>query len=92
MVTKLMWHVQVVDFGKLSFVEQIRTVHDAAVLAGISGSDLINAIFLPSRGILVELDPANRGAQVRFHTSRGFDHRQAWAVAGVVAPTRTTGL
>ena len=56
--------MQVVDFGKLSFKEQIRTVYDAAVLAGISGSDLINAIFLPSRGVLVEIDPANRGAQV----------------------------
>ena len=53
-----------VDFGKLSFQEQVRTVHDAAVLAGISGSDLINAIFLPSRGVLVEIDPSNRGAQV----------------------------
>ena len=70
MVTMLTWHMQVVDFGKLSFVEQIRTVHDAAVLTGISGSDLINAIFLPSRGILVELDPANRGAQVHLHSSR----------------------
>ena len=53
-----------VDFGQLSFAEQIRTVHDAAVLAGVSGSDLINAAFLPPRGVLVEMDPQNRGAQV----------------------------
>ena len=55
---------QVVEFGKLSFADQIRTVHDAAVLAGISGSDLINAIFLPRQGVLVEMNPLNRGAQV----------------------------
>ena len=52
------------DLGALSFAEQIKTVHDAAVLAGISGSDLINGIFLPSQGAVVEIDPANRGAQV----------------------------
>ena len=55
---------QVVNLGALTFVEQIRAVHDAAVLTGISGSDLVNGIFLPSRGVLVEVDPQNRGAQV----------------------------
>ena len=62
--TESLMSLQVVEFGKLSFADQIRTVHDAAVLAGISGSDLINAIFLPRQGVLVEMNPLNRGAQV----------------------------
>ena len=56
--------VQIVNFGEISFEEQLKAVHDAAVLTGIHGSDLLNAIFLPSRGALVEIAPQNRGAQV----------------------------
>ena len=56
--------MQIVNFGEISFEEQLKAVHDAAVLTGIHGSDLLNAIFLPSRGALVEIAPQNRGAQV----------------------------
>ena len=56
--------LQIVNFGEIPFADQLKAVHDAAVLTGIHGSDLLNAIFLPSRGALVEIAPQNRGSQV----------------------------
>ncbi|KAK9794067.1 hypothetical protein WJX73_004083 [Symbiochloris irregularis] len=58
------FEVQVVDFGKLSFANQLQAVSNATILAGISGSDLINAVFLPRGAGLVEILPQVRGHQV----------------------------
>ena len=55
---------QVMDFGKHSFQEQLEAVRGASALVGISGSDLVNGIFLPSHGAVVEILPSNRGHQV----------------------------
>lgn len=60
---------QIVDFGSLSFADQLQAVQGAAALVGVSGSDLINGIFLPLTGVLVEILPANRGHQVSFNIS-----------------------
>ena len=55
--------MQVLDFSKLSFAEQVRAVHDAAVLAGISSSELVSSIFLPAKGVLLEISLQPRSAQ-----------------------------
>ena len=57
--------VQVVDFGELSFAEQLQAVSNATLLAGISGSDLMNAVFLPRGAGMVEILPQVRGHQVQ---------------------------
>ena len=56
--------MQIVDFGASTFEEQLRSVHGAAGLVGVSGSDLINGIFLPRQGAVLEILPTNRGHQV----------------------------
>ena len=56
--------VEVVTFGQLPFKQQIATVADAAGLVGLSGSDLVNAMFMPDGAALVEVFPLNRGAPI----------------------------
>lgn len=56
--------MQIVQLGKLSFREQLLVVQGASVLVGVSGSDLVNGIFLPKQGALVEILPMNRGHPV----------------------------
>ena len=48
----------VVAFGNLSFAEQVLTAGQADVLVGITGSDLINLMFLPQFGSVVEIFPS----------------------------------
>lgn len=55
---------QIVDFGALGFHAQLQAVHGAAALVGVSGSDLVNGIFLPRKGAVVEISPASRGHAV----------------------------
>ena len=47
------------------FPEMLAAVHDAAVLAGISAPELVNGLFLPPAGILLEISPQMKGAQVQ---------------------------
>ena len=48
----------VVCFGELSFADQVRAAAHADVLVGVTGSDLINLMFLPQYGSIVEVFPA----------------------------------
>ena len=51
------------DFSKLSFVEWVEDIHDAAVLVG-AGSELIRSIFQATKGVLVESALQTQEAQV----------------------------
>ena len=55
---------QVVTFGDLSFEDQVRLTASADVLVGITGSDLVNMMFLPLSGSLVEIFPSLDHEQV----------------------------
>ena len=48
----------VVSFGELAFADQVRAAARADVLVGVTGSDLINLMFLPRYGSVVEVFPA----------------------------------
>lgn len=50
--------VEVVSMGELSFPMQVSTVSSADVLVGITGSDLVNLMFLPSKGSIIEIFPS----------------------------------
>ena len=50
--------VKVVTFGELEFHQQVQTVAGADVLVGITGSDLVNLMFLPLTGSVVEIFPS----------------------------------
>ena len=55
---------QVVTFGDLGFEDQVRLTASADVLVGITGSDLVNMMFLPLSGSLVEIFPSLDHEQV----------------------------
>ena len=50
--------VKVITFGELEFHQQVQTVAAADVLVGITGSDLVNLMFLPLTGSIVEIFPS----------------------------------
>ena len=58
------FNATVVTFGDLSFADQLNAVSDAAVLVGVTGSDLVNLVFLPSNAAVVEVFPVVQGQQV----------------------------
>lgn len=53
-----------VVFGDLSFADQLHVVSDAIVLVGVTGSDLVNLVFLPLSAAVVEVFPVVNGHQV----------------------------
>ena len=53
-----------VSFGDLTFTQQLQAVSNAAVLVGVTGSDLINLVCLPITGSIVEIFPVAQGKQV----------------------------
>ena len=53
-----------VTFGELSFADQLKIVSDAAVLVGVTGSDLVSLVFLPVNAAVVEIFPVAAGHQV----------------------------
>lgn len=55
---------EAVTFGDLSFSDQMKVVSDAAVLVGVTGSDLVSLIFLPTDAVIVEIFPVAHGEQV----------------------------
>lgn len=55
--------VDVVTLGSLSFVEQVELVSAADVLVGITGSDLVNLMFLPKTGSIVEVFLMHQGEE-----------------------------
>ena len=58
------YNASTVTFGNLTFNQQLEAVSDAAVLVGITGSDLMNLVFLPISGSIVEIFPVAQGRQV----------------------------
>lgn len=50
--------VKVVSFGKLDFPQQVQAAATADVLVGVTGSDLVNLIFLPPTGAVIEIFPS----------------------------------
>lgn len=58
------FNATMVTFGDLSFADQLHAVSDAAVLVGVTGSDLVNLVFLPSNAAVVEVFPVVKGQQV----------------------------
>ena len=58
------FNASLVTFGDLTFTQQLQAVSDAAVLVGVTGSDLINLVFLPITGSIVEIFPVAQGKQV----------------------------
>ena len=58
------FNASLVVFGDLTFTQQLHAVSDAAVLVGVTGSDLINLVFLPFTGSIVEIFPVAQGNQV----------------------------
>ena len=55
---------ELVTFGDLSFADQLKIISDAAVLVGVTGSDLVSLIFLPINAVIVEIFPVAQGEQV----------------------------
>jgi len=51
------WKFSVLEAGRLSFKEQVDGVRHASVLLGMHGANLINSMFAPARGHLIELFP-----------------------------------
>ena len=52
---------EVVTLGDLPFNDQVKLVGSADVLVGITGSDLVNLMFLPAEGSIVEIFPTLGG-------------------------------
>ena len=50
--------VEVVSLGELPFPQQVSTISAADVLVGITGSDLVNLMFLPPQGSVIEIFPS----------------------------------
>ena len=63
-LTKFGFNAELVVFGDLSFQDQLQIISDAAVLVGVTGSDLISLIFLPTNAAVVEVFPMAQGEQV----------------------------
>lgn len=58
------FNVSTITFGELTFKQQLLAVSNAAVLVGVTGSDLMNLVFLPISGSIVEIFPVAQGQQV----------------------------
>ena len=58
------FNASAVTFGELSFPDQLRAVSEAAVLVGVTGSDLVNLVFLPLNAVIIEVFPIVQGEQV----------------------------
>ena len=63
-LSDLGFDAELITFGELSFADQLRVVSDAAVLVGVTGSDLVSLIFLPTNAAIVEIFPVAQGQQV----------------------------
>ena len=55
---------ELVTFGDLSFADQLKIISDAAVLVGVTGSDLVSLVFLPTNAAIIEIFPVAQGEQV----------------------------
>ncbi|XP_022243533.1 EGF domain-specific O-linked N-acetylglucosamine transferase-like [Limulus polyphemus] len=49
--------VELIDFSKMSFQEQVNKVQDYDILVGINGAGLTNALYLPNHSVAIQLIP-----------------------------------
>jgi capsular polysaccharide biosynthesis protein len=49
--------VEIVDYAKLSWPEQVRITHKCSLLIGVHGNGLTNAIWMPDHGAVLEVFP-----------------------------------
>ena len=63
-LTEFGFNAELVIFGELLFRDQLQIISDAAVLVGVTGSDLVSLIFLPINAAIVEIFPVAQGEQV----------------------------
>ena len=63
-LTSFGFDAELVTFGDLSFADQLKIISDAAVLVGVTGSDLVSLVFLPINAAIVEIFPVAQGEQV----------------------------
>ncbi|KAK9835850.1 hypothetical protein WJX74_009329 [Apatococcus lobatus] len=86
------FHVQTVTFGSLTFKQQIAAVADVAGLVGISGSDLVNAMFMPDGAALIEIFPLNRGVPIVNPELHNFGRMLGLTYARYTSPINATLL
>ena len=84
--------MQTVTFGSLTFKQQIAAVSDVAGLVGISGSDLVNAMFMPDGAALIEIFPLNRGVPIVNPELHNFGRMLGLTYARYTSPTNATLL
>ena len=84
--------VQTVTFGSLTFKQQIAAVSDVAGLVGISGSDLVNAMFMPDGAALIEIFPLNRGVPIVNPELHNFGRMLGLTYARYTSPINATLL
>jgi hypothetical protein len=68
--------LQVVDFARISFQEQINIVGNTDVLIGVHGNGLSHTLFLPSTACVIEIFPPNNH-HLDYHVfadARGIDY------------------
>ena len=66
------FHLSFVDFAQIAIQHQLALVSTADLLIGVHGAALSHAIFLPAKGALLELQPAQQNWRI-------FQHMQQWA-------------
>ena len=86
------YNASLVTFGDLTFKQQLRAVSDAAVLVGVTGSDLVNLAFLPLSGSIVEIFPVVQGEQVFTPELWNLAHMAAKNHLKYIPPYNSTAL
>ena len=65
-------HLSFVDFARIPIALQLQLVSTADLLIGMHGAALSHAMFLPTKGALLELQPQAQNWRI-------FQHMQQWA-------------
>ena len=86
------YNASLVTFGDLTFKQQLQAVSDAAVLVGVTGSDLVNLAFLPLSGSIVEIFPVVQGQQVFTPELWNLAHMAAKNHLKYIPPYNSTAL
>jgi capsular polysaccharide biosynthesis protein len=71
----------IIEFERLTFLEQLTLLKETKVLAGVHGAGLTNMIFMPNDGITFELTTQLNGANYYFFSlSNALSHRYYYQV------------
>jgi len=65
-----MMNLNVVDFAKISYVEQLRIIRNTNVLVGVHGAGLMNIMYAAEEAVLVEIHPSYRQDRHFRHAAR----------------------